>query len=144
MGKAERTMSIGTLSKETGIGIETIRFYERLGLIVPVGRKSSGYRIFDDSSLKALGFIKHAKELGFSLSEIQELLDLKADKKSKCQSVQLKAKAQLESVEEKISHLERIKNVLSKLIEQCRQRKIDSECPLLDCLDDCKFEKSKE
>lgn len=141
MRKVEQTMSIGTLSKETGIGIETIRFYERLGLIVPVGRKSSGYRIFDDSSLKALGFIKHAKELGFSLSEIQELLDLKADKKSKCQSVQLKAKAQLQAVEEKINHLERIKNVLSKLIEQCRQRKIDSECPLLDCLDDCKFEK---
>lgn len=141
MGKAERTMSIGTLSKETGIGIETIRFYERLGLIVPVGRKSSGYRIFDDNSLRALGFIKHAKELGFSLSEIQELLDLKADKKSKCQSVQLKAKAQLQAVEEKINHLERIRNVLSKLIEQCRQRKIDSECPLLDCLDDCKFEK---
>lgn len=144
MGKTERAMSIGTLSKETGIGIETIRFYERLGLIVPVGRKSSGYRIFDDGSLKALGFIRHAKELGFSLSEIQDLLNLKADKKSKCQSVQLKAKAQLRSVEEKISHLKRIKKVLSELIEQCRQRKIDSECPLLDCLDDCKFEKSKE
>lgn len=141
MGKAERTMLIGTLSKETGIGIETIRFYERLGLIVPVGHKSSGYRIFDDSSLKALGFIKHAKELGFSLSEIQELLSLKADKKSKCQNVQVKAATQLESVNEKIKNLERIKTTLAELIRQCKQKKTDSECPLLDCLDDYRYKK---
>lgn len=144
MGKVKETMSIGTLSKQTGIGIETIRFYERVGLLKPVGRKDSGYRIFDENSLKTIVFIKHAKELGFSLNEIQELLCLKADKKSKCQSVQIKAEAQLQFVEEKIRHLERIKNVLSELIQQCRQRKVDSECPLLECLDDCKFETGKE
>lgn len=144
MGKAKTTMTIGTLSKRTGIGIETIRFYERLGLLMPIARKISGYRIFDETSFKTVAFIKHAKELGFTLSEVQELLSLKADKQSKCQSVQKKAEAQLQSVEEKINHLERIKNVLSDLIQQCQQRKVDSECPLLDCLDNCKFEKSKE
>jgi len=135
MGKVKETMSIGTLSKQTGIGIETIRFYERLGLVVPIGRKSSGYRIFDDGSLKALGFIKHAKELGFSLNEIQELLSLKADKKSKCQNVQVKAATQLESVNEKIKNLERIKTTLTTLIQQCKQRKTNSECPILDALE---------
>jgi Hg(II)-responsive transcriptional regulator len=144
MGKVKDTMSIGTLSKQTGVGIETIRFYERLGLLKPIGRKDSGYRIFDDTSLKTIIFIKHSKELGFSLSEIQELLNLKADKKSKCQSVQVKAEAQLNSVREKINTLKRIENVLCELINQCRKRKVDSECPLLDCLDDCKFENNKE
>jgi len=102
---------------------------------VPIGRKSSGYRIFDDGSLKALGFIKHAKELGFSLNEIQELLSLKADKKSKCQNVQVKAATQLESVNEKIKNLERIKTTLTTLIQQCKQRKTNSECPILDALE---------
>jgi len=144
MGKVMDKMSIGALSKQTGIGIETIRFYERLGLLKPIGRKSSGYRIFDASSLKAIVFIKHAKELGFTLSEIRELLNLKADKKSKCQSVQIKAEGQLKSVEEKIHHLKQIRSVLSELIQRCRRRKVDSECPLLDCLDHCEFEGKKE
>lgn len=141
MRKVEGTMSIGSLSKETGIGIETIRFYERVGLLLPVGRKLSGYRIFNENSLKALSFIKHAKELGFSLNEIQELLNLRADKKSKCQNVQVKAETQLKAVKEKIKSLERIKATLSELIQQCKKRKTDSECPLLDCLDNCKYKK---
>ncbi len=144
MERFKNTMSIGTLSKESGIGIEAIRFYERSGLLKAVGRKTSGYRIFDDNSLKSIIFIKHAKDLGFSLSEIQELLNLKADKKSKCQSVQVKAETQLQSVKEKIINLKRIKNALSDLIQQCRRRKTESECPLLDCLDNCGFEKEKE
>ena len=143
MGKVKTTMTIGALSKQTGIGIETIRFYERLGLLTPIARKASGYRVFDDTSHKTIVFIKHAKELGFSLSEIQELLNLKAEKKSKCQSVQAKAEIQLKSVDEKINNLERIKSVLTDLIQQCRRRKVDAECPLLECLADCKFEKSK-
>ncbi|MBI3535699.1 MAG: MerR family DNA-binding protein [Deltaproteobacteria bacterium] len=144
MRRAEETMSIGTLSKESDTGIETIRFYERLGLIAPVGRKISGYRIFDDNSLKALGFIKHAKELGFSLNEIKALLSLKADKKSKCQNVQVKATDQLNSVEEKIRNLKRIKTKLTELIQQCKLRKTDSECPILDCLDSCNIKNGKE
>lgn len=143
MGKVN-SMSIGTLSKESGVSIETIRYYERLDLLFPIGRKVSGYRIFNESSLKTLNFIKHAKELGFSLREIQALLNLKADKKSKCESVQSKAKIQLETVINKIKTLERIKKVLNELIHQCGQRKIESECPLLDCIDHGLFNYNKE
>lgn len=137
--KNENSMSIGILSKETGIGIETIRYYERLSLLKPIGRKTSGYRIFNDDSLKTLRFLKHAQELGFSLSEIKELLKLKADKKSNCRSVQAKAEKHLKDVEEKIERLGRIKFVLSDLVKQCREKRTDEQCPILECFEDCKY-----
>lgn len=136
MGKTETTTSIGALSKRSGIGIETIRYYERVGLLIPVGRKTSGYRIFNNDSLKTLRFLKHAQALGFSLSEIKALLKLRANRESRCEDVRNRAAKHLKDVEAKIQSLESIRSVLSKLVRQCQSRKTSDSCPILDCFED--------
>lgn len=134
MGQNE-TMTIGSLSKQSGIGIEAIRYYERIGLLSPLARKESGYRIFNNDGLKTLGFIKQAQELGFSLSEIRELLKLKNDEQSQCLNVQLKAQKHLQGVEEKMKQLLKIKSALNELIKKCQKRKTDNSCPILECFE---------
>ncbi len=136
MAKVEQSMSIGTLSKMSGVGIETIRYYERRGLLRPVARKSSGYRVFNNESYNILRFLKYAQELGFSLSEIKNLLRLRGAKGSSCEEVQVRASTHLRHVEEKIEKLVRIRDVLSRLILQCRSRKVTDNCPILDCLEE--------
>ena len=139
MKRNDKMMSIGTLSNQSGVGIETIRYYEKIGLLKPVGRKVSGYRIFNTDSLKTLRFLRHAQELGFSLAEIKDLLKLKADKPSRCIEVKAKAEKHLKSVEEKLERLSQIKFVLTGLIGQCRQKKTEDHCPILECFEDCKY-----
>lgn len=136
MRQSEESMSIGELSRMAAVGIETIRYYERIGLLKPVARKTSGYRVFNTDSYKTLRFLKHAQELGFTLSEIKDLLQLRADKKSRCEDVQGKAKKHLEDVEEKIEKLNSIREVLSQLIRQCRSRKTNNSCPILECFEE--------
>ncbi|MGE0525606.1 MAG: heavy metal-responsive transcriptional regulator [Bdellovibrionales bacterium] len=136
MKQNEEGMSIGNLSKMSGVGIETIRYYERLGLLKPVTRKTSGYRVFNNDSYKTLRFLKHAQELGFSLSEIKDLLRLRANKESRCDDVQVRAAKHLKDVEGKIEKLNSIRAVLSKLIQQCRSRKTNDTCPILDCFEE--------
>lgn len=135
MRKSENTMSIGTLSKESGIGIETIRYYERIGVLAPAGRKNSGYRVYDNASSKTLHFLKNAQQLGFSLAEIKDLLNLRADKTSRCDDMQIRATKHLQDVEDKIKKLESIQSVLSKLIRQCRSKKMTNVCPILECFE---------
>lgn len=136
MKRIEETMSIGELAKMSGVGIETIRYYERIGLVKPIARKTSGYRVFNRDSYKAIRFLKHAQELGFSLTEIKDLLKLRADKESRCEDVQAKAERHLKEVEEKIAKLGSIREVLSQLIRQCRSRNTNSSCPILDCFEE--------
>lgn len=128
-------MTIGDLSKLSGVAIETIRYYEQVGILNPVSRSASGYRIFNSDSLKTLHFLKHAQKLGFSLSDIKELLKLKADKKSNCGIVKRKAKQHLKMVNDRIEKLLFIKNILGNLVEQCNDGKTDSRCPILDCFE---------
>ncbi len=136
MKRNEEVMSIGELSKMSGVGIETIRYYERLGLLKPTSRKASGYRVFNRDSYRTLRFLKHAQELGFTLSEIKDLLRLRADKESRCNDVKTRAEKHLKDVEEKIERLTSIREVLSKLIDQCRSRKTDDRCPILNCFEE--------
>ena len=132
----EENMSIGDLSKISGVGIETIRYYERMGLLKPIARKSSGYRIFNKDSYRTLRFLKHAQKLGFSLSEIKDLLRLRANKESRCKDVKTRAEKHLKNVEARIERLESIRHVLSQLIQQCRSRKTNDSCPVLDCFEE--------
>lgn len=129
------TMSIGSLAKQSGIGVETIRYYENRGLLSAVSRKSSGYRVFNGDSLKALRFLKNAQELGFTLEEIKDLLKLRANKSTSCEVVKMRASKHLSDVESKIQRLEQIRDVLSDLIKKCQKRKTSEACPILDCFD---------
>lgn len=128
-------MTIGQLARRAEVGIETVRFYERQGLLETPARKDSGYRQYDESVVARLRFIKRAKELGFSLKEIKELLALRVDPSTTCAEVRSRAKTKIADVEEKIQALQRIKNALLELTAACRGRGPTSECPILDALD---------
>lgn len=124
-------ITIGILAKLAGVNIQTVRYYERRGILNPSAKTGSGYRLYGDRELRRLQFIQHAKELGFTLKEIGELLQLGVTSKSSCDSVRKKAGDKLKIVEEKIEALDSMRSVLEDLITACKGRKITEECPIL-------------
>jgi Hg(II)-responsive transcriptional regulator len=129
------TLSIGMLAKKAEVNIQTVRYYERRGLLPDPSRLESGYRQYSKSHLARLRFIKHAKGLGFSLKEIMELLSLRVDPNTTCADVKKRAEAKLVDVEDKILALQRIKGALAHLVGLCRGRGPTSECPILEALE---------
>ena len=129
-----KPMTIGQVAKQTGVGIETIRFYERRGLIDEPPRRESGYRQYPEDVIARIEFIKRAKELGFSLKEIQELLALRVDQETSCSDVRHRAEAKIEDTERKIKELRRIKKALKTLATACTGRGPTSQCPILEAL----------
>lgn len=129
------TLSIGQLAKKAEVNIQTVRYYERRGLLPDPPRRESGYRQYSQSDLARLSFIKHAKELGFSLREIMELLSLRVDPNTTCTDVKKRAETKLVDVEDKILALQRIKEALTHLVGLCRGRGPTSECPILEALE---------
>ncbi len=127
-------MSIGEVAREAGIGIETIRFYERKGLIKEPPRKISGYRQYPTAVVNHLLFIKTAKELGFSLKEISELLSLKLKPTGECKVIKMKAQEKIEEIEGKIRTLQKMKSILGKLTKACPGEGSTNECPILDAI----------
>ncbi len=130
----KKTITIGQLAKQTGVGIETIRFYENKGLIPEPPRTAAGYRQYPDDSLKRVCFIRHAKELGFSLKEIKELLALRASPKANCAKVRKEAEQKRWEIEQKIEALTKMKTALDELINQCDGNAAASICPILKSL----------
>lgn len=128
-------LTIGQLAKQAEVNIDTIRYYERRGLISPQSRKESGYRQYLDDAVVRIHFIRHAKELGFSLQEIGELLSLKLDPKTKCGDIKKRAQKKIREIDVKIQMLERMRLTLLRLTRMCEERKQASECPILDALD---------
>ncbi len=130
-----KPLTIGQVARSAGVGVETVRFYERQGLLQEPARKESGYRQYPEDVVARLGFIKRAKELGFSLKEIKDLLALRVDPETTCGEVKRRAEAKIADVEEKIQALQRIKKALVRLTAVCRGRGPTSECPILEALD---------
>jgi MerR family mercuric resistance operon transcriptional regulator len=130
------TMTIGKLAKRAGVGVETIRFYERKGLIPEPPRRSSGYREYDDDTVMRVRFIRHAKELGFTLKEIDGLLSLQLDPDKPCQDVNRRIETKISDIDEKIQMLKRMKDALQRLSVQCGGEGSVSECPILEALED--------
>ena len=128
------SMTIGKVAKEAGIGVETVRFYEREGLIAQP-RRTTGYRQYDQDIVKRLCFIRRAKELGFTLGEIKELLDLRLNPRSRCANVKDQAEKKIENIQQKIRTLQRMKRALVKLTEACNGNGSTGECPILDTLE---------
>lgn len=130
-----KPLTIGQVARSAGVGVETVRFYERQGLLAEPARKESGYRQYAEDVVARLRFIRRAKELGFSLKEIKELLALRVDPTTPCAEVKRQAEAKIGDIEEKIRTLRRMKKALVKLTAVCRGRGPTSECPILDALD---------
>lgn len=131
----DQGLTIGQIARRSGFGIETIRFYERNGLIEPPPRKPSGYRQYPESVIFRLSFIKRSKELGFSLREIKELLSLRVSPTTTCSDIRERAEAKIADIEGKIRSLESIKEVLTRLTTSCGGRGPVSECPILEALE---------
>ena len=128
---------VGQLAKEAGMNVETIRYYERQKLLPKPNRKEdSSYRVYDENGLKRLLFIKLAKELGFTLKEIKELMNLRIESTATCGDVKHIAEHKLKDVEERIEDLQNIQNVLIKLIDKCVCEELSSEdCPILEIIE---------
>jgi len=131
-------LTIGKVAKQAEVGIETIRFYEREGLIEEPPRRASGYRQYPTDTVDRVRFIKRAKELGFSLKEIKELLALSLAPGTTCGQVKKRAEAKLDDIEEKIRTLRRMKKALKKVTDACGGKGSVSECPILDALEERK------
>ncbi len=129
------TLSIGKVAKETGLGVETVRYYEREGLIAEPPRRESGYRKYPPEVVSRLLFIRRAKELGFTLREIRELLSLRVAEGKTCLDVKKFAEVKITEVDEKIGHLREIRDALQKLSQSCVGDGPTSECPILEVLD---------
>ena len=130
-----KPLTIGQVARSAGVGVETVRFYERQGLLEEPARKESGYRQYDEDVVARLRFIRRSKELGFSLKEIKQLLALRVDTSTTCAEVRSRAAAKIADIQQKIVALQRIKKALVKLTSVCRGRGPTSECPILDALD---------
>lgn len=129
------SMSIGRVAVAAGVGVETVRFYEKEGLIPEPPRRSSGYRQYPTSTVKRLAFIRRAKELGFTLREIRELLDLRVRPHHACEPVRAAAEAKIVEVERRIADLLRLKKVLTSLVGACHEDRETDDCPILDTLE---------
>ena len=127
-------MKIGEVAKAAGIGIDAVRFYERQGLIPEPARQPSGYRAYSPDVVLSLRFIRRAKELGFSLKEISELLSLETAAETTAADVRKLAEAKLADIEERIRALQRMRRALRKATESCTGRGPTSGCSILQTL----------
>jgi MerR family mercuric resistance operon transcriptional regulator len=130
-----KSLTIGQLAQRAQVNIETIRYYERRGLMPEPPRLESGYRQYCQDHVARIQFIRRAKELGFSLKEILGLLSLRVDPSTTCGDVKRKAEAKIVDIEEKIRDLQRMREALARLVASCKGDGPSSECPILEALD---------
>ena len=129
-----RDRTIGQISRQAGVEIETIRFYERRGLIRRGRRSEGNIRLYDSAAVRRLRFVSEAKDIGFSLNEIGELLSMRQDAAADCAQVRGRAMRKLQEVDHKIRGLRRIRKTLSKLAGSCPGTGPIARCPILHSL----------
>ena len=125
-------MRIGELANEAGVSAQTLRYYERRGLLGPARRATSGFRDYVPAAVRQVRFIRRAQDLGFTLEEIRDLLALWSDSSTSCSAVERRATATLERIEVKIADLHRMREALSMYVTACRNQPALERCPLLD------------
>lgn len=128
-------IQIGQLANKSGVNIQTIRYYERRGLIKPKRIKESGYRLYDEGAVRTISFIKQAKELGFSLKEIDSLIKLRSPSKANCAKVKDRAGLKLQDVREKLGKLKKMEKSLLALIDDCAKEQTFDVCPIITALE---------
>ncbi len=128
-------MTIGQLAKKTGLNVQTVRYYERIGLIEKPDTNEAGYRIYPEKAAEVLRFIKHAKEIGFSLKQISEIFSIDNDKNNTCARVKKLAQEKVAEIDKRIYSLNLIRKELLSLISQCEVKKTGKgDCPMLNVL----------
>jgi len=129
-------LRIGTVAERSGLSVDTVRFYERRGLIARAPRTPAGYRSYPGETVRRLRFVRRAKALGFTLAEIAELLALRLDGGDDCARVRERTAAKLDDVEARIADLERMRGALHEVLAACHGRQATGTCPILDTLDE--------
>ena len=135
-----QSLTIGQVAGLADVGVETIRFYERRGLIEEPPRRPSGYRQYPPEAVSRIRFIRSAKELGFSLEEIKELLALRLDPQTTCGDVRDRAEEKLVDIRERIDALDRMRAALERLTAACSGDGSVSECPILEAMEEANTE----
>ena len=126
-------MTIGQLAKATGTAVETVRYYEKIGLLPKVARTSGNYRSYGGGEADRLGFVRRARDLGFSIEQVRALLSLADDRERECGEVDRLAKEHLAEVDRKIAGLKALRSELSTVIEKCQSGTV-GECRILKAL----------
>ena len=128
-------LTVGQLARKAHIHIETVRYYEKLGLMPVPKKNASGYRQYSEQDVSRLVFIKHAQDLGFSLKEIRELLSLRVSPTMSCSDVKRVAETKIQEIAEKITRLQQMQQALVKLTGECDRQGPTGECPILEALE---------
>ena len=129
-------LTIGRLAEQSGVNLETVRYYERIGLMPEPGRTEGGHRLYEAAHKRRLAFIRRARELGFGIAGIRALLDLAEPHRSSCDEVQAITSDHLRDVRSKIADLVRLEAILADTVERCRSGASAPSCPVLDLLED--------
>jgi Hg(II)-responsive transcriptional regulator len=124
-----KSFAIGQLASAAGVGIDTVRYYERSGLLAPAARSNSGYRKYGKEELDRLQFIRRAQHLGFSLAEISELLAI--SRRGDVAGMYQAAKLHLDDIDQRIAELQRMREALTQLMSQCPRKGEGGDCPIL-------------
>ena len=133
------SLTTSKLAERGGVNLQTVRYYERQGLLAPIARTDAGYRIFEPETARRIRFIKRAQELGFSLTEIKELLSLRVDAHTTQAEIRQRAQTKLAEVAQKIRHLKAIHASLSRLTKSCRGCGPVDDCPILESMNGEEF-----
>ena len=128
-------MKIGELSKATGTNVETIRYYERIGLLPAPRRTAANYRSYGEAHRTRLAFVRHSRELGFTIDEIRSLLDLSDNPGRECSEADRIATSHLVQVEAKIAQLEKLRDELGRIVGRCRGG-VAADCRVIEALGD--------
>jgi len=128
-------LRIGALAAAAGVGVQTLRYYERRGLLTAARRTSAGYREYGPDAIRRVAFIRRAQAIGFTLDEIRALLALRVRGPRRCEAVKLSASAARKRVREHLETLQRMDTVLRRLIRACDARAVTEDCPILSALE---------
>ncbi len=130
-----RGLSIGGVARRSGVQIETIRYYERIGLLAPPPRTAGGHRVFGGAEVKRLNFVRRARELGFTLDQVRDLLALADGREGTCAEVERLGRAHLDATRDRIADLKRMEGVLADMVARCAGGTVP-DCPILEALFD--------
>lgn len=131
------SLRTGEVAKLAGVNVETLRFYERLGILPEPPRRASGYREYPPETVNLIRFVKRAQELGFSLREVQELLDLRNAPRQATGKVPRLVQAKIDEIDHKIRDLEAMRHALQDLLCACQSKQPRSACPIIESLSGC-------
>jgi DNA-binding transcriptional MerR regulator len=131
-----RVLTTGQLARAAGVGVQTVRYYERIGLLREPPRSTGGYREYDGTDLRRLRFVRSAQELGFTLGEIEDLLALRVRRGRSCAAVAATADRAMARVDDKVRELEAMRRALARLRIACDDGSPTGDCPILEALED--------